>query len=172
MSILNNQPDNINFLSPFGFSFTLKRSPTVNFFCTDISIPSVSFGDVSIPTPFKNYPIPGNKLQYGDLKLTFKVDENLVNYLEIYNWLHKIAKPESFEQYASLSQVPGSGEGAVSDATLTILNSAMGPNAEVQFQDLFPVSLGEIAFTTTDTDVNYITVTADFKFSLMKVVKL
>lgn len=172
MSALQNQPENINFLSPLGFRFMLKRSPTVNFFCTEINIPSVSVDDVSIPTPFKNFPLPGNKLNYSDLRITFKVDEDLKNYLEIYNWMHKISKPENFEQYASLSQIPGSGEGAVSDATLTVLNSAMGPNAEVQLEDIFPVSLGEINFNTIDIDVNYVTVSASFKFKIMKIVKL
>lgn len=172
MSILQNQPDNINFLSPLGFRFVLKRAPSVVFFCTDINIPSISLSDVDVPTPFKNIPLPGNKLTYSDLKVTFKVDEDFKNYLEIYNWLHKLGKPENFEQYASLSSVPGTGEGAVSDATLTVLNSAMGPNAEVQFEDLFPVTLGEVNFTSTDSDVNYVAVTVEFKFKLMKLVKL
>ena len=172
MSALQNQPENINFLSPLGYRFTLKRAPTVLFFCTEINMPSVSMSEVNIPTPFKNFPLPGNKLDYGDLRVTFKVDESLKNYLEIYNWMHKIGKPEDFQQYASLSNLPGSGEGAVSDATLTVLNSAMGPNAEVQFEDIFPTSLGEINFNSTDTDVNYVTVTASFKFKLMKINKL
>lgn len=170
---LTNQPANINFLSPLGFRFTLKRSPNVNFFVTDANIPSLNLGFVDVPSPFKNIPIPGDKPEFGSFRLTFKIDEDMANYIEIYNWLIKLGFPSNFEQYQSLaSAAAGSGAGTVSDATLTILNSAQSPNIEVQFEDLFPVSISDINFTTTDTTVNYVTATVEFKFVLYKIVKI
>jgi len=40
------------------------------------------------------------------------------------------------------------------------------------FQDLFPTSIGDINFNTTDTDVNYVTNTVTFKYKIFKVTKL
>lgn len=171
--VFDNQAANLNFLSPLGFRFTLKRSPKVNFFVTDINIPSLNLGFVNVPSPFKIVEIPGDKPDFGNLRVTFKVDENMENYLEIFNWLIKLGFPEDFTQYAAIAgSATGSGEGTVADATLTILNSSQSPNLEVQFEGLFPIGISEVNMTTADIDVNYVTATAEFKFNLMKVVKL
>ena len=170
---LSTQPTNVNFLSPLGYRFTLKRSPNVNFFVTDANIPSFNLGFVNVPSPFKNFPVPGDKPEYGSLRLTFKLDEDMNNYLEIYNWILKLGFPSSFEQYQDLSTAaPGSGIGTVSDGTLSVLNSSQSPNIEVQFEDLFPISISDVNFTSADTTVNYVTATVEFKFTLYKIVKL
>jgi hypothetical protein len=171
--ILANQPSNLNFLSPLGFRFTLRRSPSVNFFCTDANIPSFELGFINQPTPFSNIKIPGDKPEWGSFRLTFKVDEDFVNYLEIYNWILKLGFPNNFEQYASIvSQSPGSGQGTVSDGTLTILNSSQHPNMEVIFHDMFPISISDTNFTTTDTTVDYVTATVEFKYTYLTFNKL
>ena len=171
--MLFTQPGDTNFLSPLGFRFKLKRAPNLNFFSTDANIPSFEIGYINLPTPFKRLEIPGDKPSFGDFTLTFKVDENMSNYLEIYLWLMKLGFPESFEQYASIKNAAiGSGEGTVSDGTLTILNSAMAPTNEIQFTNMFPYSLGEVNFTTADTALNYVTARVAFKYNIMKIVSL
>lgn len=171
--LLTSQPADTNFLSPFGFRFTLKRSPHLNFFATDVNIPSFEIGSINVPSPFKRIEIPGDKPAFGDFIITFKVDENLNNYLEIFNWIAKIGFPESFEEYASVkNRTPTSGQGVVSDGTLTILNSSMDPNVEIRLENMYPYSLSEVNFTTADTTVNYVTARAQFKFNLMRVVQL
>ena len=171
--VLSTQPQNANFLSPLGFRFSLKRSPNLNFFVTDVNIPSFDIGVANLPSPFRTIQVPGDKPTFGDLAITFKVDENLQNYLEIYAWIAKIGFPESFEQYASVKNASTStGQGVVSDGTLTVLNSAMNPTTEVRFENLFPYNLSEVNFTTADTTINYVTARVLFKFNLMKVVTL
>lgn len=170
MAVVTNQPDNINFLSPFGYRFVIKRMPNVVFFCTDINIPSVSISDTSIPTPHKNFPIYGNKLDYGTLRVTFRIDENFQNYLEIYNWLERLTHPEAFTQFQQLSgPMNNTGDSALSDATVTILNSSMAPNAEFQFEDIFPISVTELNFSATGSDVDYVTAAVEFRFKMFKV---
>ena len=39
-------------------------------------------------------PRPGEKITFGDLTLSFLVDEDLSNYLEIQNWMRGIGFPE------------------------------------------------------------------------------
>jgi len=171
--MLFSQPGDTNFLSPLGFRFKLKRSPNLNFFATDANIPSFDIGYIDLQTPFKKLELPGDKPSFGDFVLTFKVDENMANYLEIYVWLMKLGFPESFEQYAAIKNTAiGSGEGTVSDGTLTILNSAMAPTTEIQFTNMFPYNLSEVNFTTADTYLNYVTARVAFKFNMMKIVSL
>ena len=175
MALITDQPQNINFLSPLGFRFKLARTPNVNFFVTDVKLPSLSLGFVEVPTPFKIIEIAGNKLDYGDFELTFRLDEDLVSYFEIYNWLTAIGFPENFKQFAKLknsSSAYGSLETQYSDGTVTILKSDMEPNIEINFQNMYPTSISDINFTATDTDVNYITATVTFKYQIYHVKKL
>lgn len=174
MPVLANQPDNINFLSPLGFKFTIARAPSIAFFCTDVNIPSLTLGSIDLQTPFKIIELPGDKLSYGDLQITFRMDEDFTNYFEIYNWIIALGFPDNFQQFRKLSDNTGTGkkDTLVSDATLTILNSSMVPNIEVKFQDIFPTTIGDVNFNATDTDVNYITNTVTFKYKKFDVVKI
>jgi len=173
MPLLTNQPDNINFLSPLGFRFTLSRAPNLNFFVTDVNIPSLTLGFIETPTPFKILEFPGDRLDYGDLSVTFRVDEDFQNYLEIHNWIRALGFPNSFGEYKKLTDAqPGKKDTVYSDATLVVMNSAMIPNIEVKFEDIFPIAIGDINFTTTDSDVNYVTNTVSFKYKLFSIKKI
>ena len=170
MGAITDQPNNINFLSPLGFRFKLARAPNLNFFVTNATLPNISLGSITVPTPFKFIDIANNKLDYGDFQLTFMLDENMESFYELYNWMVALGFPDNFDQYKGLKNAPkGSKETLVSDATLTILTSDMVPNIEVQFEDLFPTSISEINFTVNDTDVNYVTMTATFKYRIYRV---
>ena len=156
MSAITNQPLNLNFLSPVGFSFIIKKLPHVNFFVQSVALPGISIGSVSVPTPFKQYPLPSStSVSYSDLIVTFKVDEDMMNYKEIFNWIISMSPPDDFSQYK---------EPTLSDATLIINNSAKAPNIIIAIEDLFPVALSPIGMETTDTQLTYIEGTVSFKF--------
>ena len=70
---------NRNFLSPVGFKFTLDRAKKVSFFCNQANIPDITLGVAEQPTWLIDLPVPGDKLQFGDLNLRFMVDEALGN---------------------------------------------------------------------------------------------
>ena len=65
-----------------------------------------------------------------------------------------------------------SSRGMFGDAILTILTNKNNPVVEVRFQDLYPVALGALDFTQTSTDVEYISVTADFSYKIYDIVTL
>lgn len=170
MSALNKQPTNNNFLSPLGLRFTIKKAPLVSYFVQSCNIPSVSIDRIEIPNPFIKYPVPGSQLTYNPLVLTFKVDEDLKNYLEIYNWLLGLGFPDDFEQYRQINNAdPMSGEGIYSDCTLTVLSSAQNPNFEVVYLDAYPTSLSDLTFDTREQDVNYLEATSTFAYRRYRV---
>lgn len=173
MSALDNNPDNLNFLSPLNFNFRLKRAPNLNFFVQKINLPSIGFTSTQQTNPFVNIPIAGDHVQYGDLTVTFKVDEDLNNYLEIHNWIRALTFPDNFEEYSNLSRNPEyTGEGITSDIILIISNSVKIPNFEVNFRNAYPTSLTALSFQTTDTTVEFISATATFKYIMYDIVKI
>jgi len=170
-----NQPSNLNFLSPVGFNFSLKKLPNTVYFIQSVNLPSVTLGEYSFPTPFSRIPVPGDHLEFGELTVAFRIDEDMQNYREINEWLFALGFPENFSQYESLKNtdlLAGSGEGLVSDATLTILTSAMNPNIEVRFKDMFPLSLDSIDFLYSATDIDYILGSATFRYQRYEIVAL
>ena len=96
---VKDQPTNRNYLSPVGYRFTLKRAPNVEFFVQRVRIPGLTLPVVERPTPFVKIPEPGDHLEFDTLSVTFKINEDLDNYLEIFDWMIALGKPEKFEQY-------------------------------------------------------------------------
>jgi hypothetical protein len=159
-----NVPANKNFLSPLGFRFSLTRAPNLNFNVQDVRLPGLQLSQAESPTPFVNIPIASH-ITYSPFSLSFRVSEDMTDYLEIYNWMVGLGAPESFDQYKALKNVdPGNPQTVYSDITLIILNSSMRSNIKVTFHDAFPIAIGDLEFNTTDTDVNYVQCTAEFEY--------
>lgn len=174
MAEIKSQPSNKNFLSPFGYKFFVKKTPTTNWFVQAVNLPSVSISPANIPTPFINIPLAGDHITYGDFSVTFRLDEDMTNYMELFNWMQAIAFPEKFEQYKAIAPRingaisgdadPLTGDSIYSDATVIIMSSAMNPLTEISFIDIFPTNLSQISFDSRLTDVLYVDATVSFAF--------
>jgi hypothetical protein len=166
------QIQNRNFLSPLGFKFNLARTPKVDFFSNSANIPGINLGVAIQPTYLKDIPLPGDKLSYDDFNLKFKVDENLENYLEIHNWMRGLGYPETIAEYDQwkYGDPTNNSDPNVSDATLIIYNSNFKTNTTVKFRGMFPTSLSTIDFDATQSDVQYVTATATFKYSIYDII--
>ena len=81
------EPSVLDYASPVQFRFKCSKLPTVEFFCQSANIPGISIGSASMPTGLKDIPIPGEKVSYQDLAISFLVDENLNKYKEIHDWI-------------------------------------------------------------------------------------
>lgn len=173
MSALDNTPENKNFLSPLNFKFFIKKTPYINFFIQKINLPSIRLVQVDTSNPLVRTPYAGDHIDFGTLTMNFKVDEDLKNYLEIHNWIVGLGFPERYEQYRDLNNKPiYTGDGIVSDMTLTILASTKTPNYEITFVDAFPVSLSDLTFNTMDNTVNFLSADATFKYTHYTITRL
>tara|TARA_B100001996_G_scaffold193386_1_gene148073 strand:+ start:1143 stop:1688 length:546 start_codon:yes stop_codon:yes gene_type:complete len=165
------QITNKNFLSPIGFIFLLEKAKKVSFLCQKAEIPSVSVGNIDIPTRgMARIPIEGNVV-YGDLSLEFVVDEDLQNYMEIHNWIRALGTPQDFKERKEWVDKFSRQESDArfSDATLQVLNNNNLVNFDVVFKQLFPIELTSLPFDVTQTDNEYFTATAMFKYMLYEV---
>jgi len=175
-----NPIENRNFLAPTGFKFTLEKTPGVAFFCNQANIPSLDLGVAVQPSYLKDIDRPGDKLVFGDLSIRFLVDENLKNYMEIQNWMRGLGYPEKLDQIYDLQKAGSRGmdlksrklENIFSDGTMSILNSSLVSNFFIKFQGLFPYSLTTLSFDATDTDIEYFTAEASFKYTYYEITDL
>ena len=172
-SAFRNQIQNRNFLSGVAFKFNLTKFPKVDFFSNSARIPELNLELTTQASYLKNIDVPGERLTYGDFTLRFLVDENMENYIAIYNWLKGLGFPETTKQYKDVitdSQGQRDPKEAFCDGTLSILNSNYREVAKVKFNDLFPTSLTSLDFDATATDVQYLTAEATFKYTIYDLV--
>ena len=168
---------NKNFLSPIGFKLILDKARKVAFLCQQANIPTIDVGEIPIPTRgLVQYPIDGN-IRYGELSLSFLIDENLENYLEIHNWMRALGTPNDLderEKWIQEKKLPNvqfaaAYKSLVSDITLVALNNNMNAAFEVLFKDAFPTNLSTIGFDVTQTDNQFFTAEVTFRYTLYEI---
>ena len=191
-SPLSRQPTALDYSSPTQFRFLINQLPKVQYFTTEGNIPSITLDELELGSPLKNIPLMGSKLEYEDLSITFIVDENLENYIEIHTWLTAIGFPKDKSQFTDFrsktSNVKTSSRGEskdigdvrastpelamYSDATMTILTNKNNPIVECRFADVFPTSLSGLTYSQNQTDVEYLTATVTFKYKIYEIISL
>jgi len=172
-SAFGKQIQNRNFLSGVAFKFNLAKFPKVDFFSNSARIPELTLELTTQPSYLKNIDVPGERLTFGDFSLRFLVDENMENYISIYDWLTGLGFPETTKEFADLIKDKDGQRDpkeAFCDGTLRILNSNYREVAKVKFKDLFPISLSSLDFDATNTDVQFFTAEATFKYTIYDLV--
>ena len=188
-SPLNRQPTKLDYTSPTQFRFLINQLPKVQYFTVSANVPGITLGDATYATPLKDIPLPGEKLTYDDLNITFIVDENLENYIEIHNWLASLGFPKNREQFKThrspTSNLPKATVGTsgdigdvkpitsdspmFSDSVLTVLSNKNNPVVECRFEDCFPTSLSSLDYSQNQTDVEYLTAEVTFKYKIYEI---
>ena len=172
---LQDQPENLNFLSPIGFRFNMTDTPHINYFAQSATLPSITLGDISSDNTFIKLPMPGDKLVYEPFELRFRVDEDLKNYMEIHDWLIGMGAPENFTQYANL--VRGQDQKnpnlyLFKDGSLSVLDSNKNVRLQFSFTDMFPISLTPLPFDVTLADVEFLECTVTFRYRKFEITRL
>ena len=165
-------PSSIDQTNPALFKLIFNKFPNVEYWSYSVNVPGVTLGEVLQPTPLLDLKLPGDKLTYDPLVLNFIVQENLANYIEIYNWLFKIGHPENLDSYRSIARAnPNLSNKAniYSDATLLILSNKYNPVAKVTFIDVYPTALSPLTYDASITDVTPITTDVTLNYSMYKI---
>ena len=186
-SPLARQPEQLDYASPTQFRFGIHQLPKVEFFTVSANLPCITLPAAPYPTPFKDIPIMGEKLDYANLSISFIVDEYLENYISLHNWMTGIGFPEKREQFQIFrdvtSNTPASGKtppvdlagkaipdkSLFSDAFIQILSNKNNPIVEVNFENAFPISLSALDYTQNATNVDYIVATAEFAYQIYEI---
>jgi hypothetical protein len=158
-----------NYLSPLEFRISIKRLPNVQFFTQRSMIPSINVSPVIQPTRFNPVYRTSDNVNYGNLDLTFIIDEDMKNYLEIFNWIISSTFPENHNQFRSIAN---SEEGLFSDISVLVMNSKKNSNIEISYNNCFPISLSDVSLDTTQNDVIYPEATATFSYDTFSIKQL
>jgi hypothetical protein len=98
---LDRQPTKLDYASPTQFKFGIHQLPKVEYFVTQAELPDISLDTTVQNTPFKDIPIPGEKLTYSNLTVTFLVDEYLENYISLHDWITGLGFPQNRTQFTT-----------------------------------------------------------------------
>ena len=147
MSVLTDQPKNINPLADVQFKFDVGALPNTSFFIQTVNLPGIALEGAVMATPqLQNFTRHTGVITYEPLNVTFMIDEYLKNWQEVFEWMV-------------------GDENKYTTAVLTILSSAMNATMEFHFKDIFPTSLSEVSFDSTTTDPVYQVATVNFNYT-------
>ena len=163
------QPSNINQLNIVSFEVNFSRLPHVEYFCQRVNIPAVILGEAFQPMPFMNLPVEGDTLSFESMNISFILDEDMQNYMEIYSWLTALGFPRDYEQFKTLKPPSEASEYAsmFSDMDIMLQTNKSNPNYKITFNDVFPTSLSSVQFDTSVSALEPIVVDATFNFKGM-----
>ena len=192
-NVIQREPSKSDYASPIQFRFKCTKLPTVEFFVQSANIPGINLGSAQQSTPLYDMPLPGDKITFAALDMSFLVDENLNNYKEIHDWILGLGFPSNNQQFQDLQSAgsdrfPGSSKSAAvtgtstpqplneggiySDAILTVLNSKNIPKTEIRFQNIYPTSLGSLNYDVRQTDVDYLSASVSFNYMNYDIVQI
>lgn len=134
-----------------GFRMVFSRAPNVQYFLQGFSVPSVTVNETVIPRGKQNVYAPGDAIVFDPLTITMMVSEDMDNFKEIFDWLYRNINSNNAED-------------KYDDLTIYILTSKNNPNKKMIFRNVFPTSIGNIAFTVQEADVVYASVDVTFRY--------
>lgn len=153
------QPSNKNLFQLDKWVFTMTKMPNLMYFIQSVSLPSVSMGEISVPTPFSETYRHGDKLVYDPLTLTFLIDEDLKVWEETYNWMRGLTFPHDHQEYRNQKR-----SHLYSDATLEFVTNSYARNFRIKFTDCFPTSLSGVDLSFQENAAVTPTATVTFRY--------
>lgn len=162
------------------FSLVFNKAPFFTLNIQKVNLPGLSVDPNIHPTPYVDRPMPGSKILFEELRVTFVIDDFLNTWGILHDWLnsmdpmrfmgqiekdkddHREKTPDSwnFRYYNSI--IP---EGSLYNDASLIINDAMGiPKVKMNFIDLFPISLSGLNLDTAASSNDQITADATFKY--------
>ena len=181
MTALTRNPSNPNPLQPNKFLLTFGRTPNVQYFCQNVTVPGISLSEVVQTNPFVDIYSPGEKAIYDLLNITFIVDEELLGWKEVHDWIRAMTFPKEFEEYRKLPTLNKYNSASndlrgkfpqFSDASLTLYSSSNTPYYRFKFHEVFPTTLSTFIMNTQDGPDTIITADATFRYSYYDIEKL
>ena len=148
---------NFNYLSPKGFKLSIDTTQFANveYFMTSFTLPAVSMGSIEVNYRSAKGALPGDKIDYAEISARFLVDENMANYIEVFNWMHSNITSATIAQ---------------EDMILSILDSHNRVSQQFRFLNAFPISLAALDFNAQNQDVEYMQSDISFKYDRFELV--
>lgn len=173
---LTRQPQNTSLLQATKFLFVMPRVSNVQYFCQAANLPGLSLPEMPRPTSVVDLYVPGNKLVYERLDITFLVDAELKSWTDIHDWMRSLTTPIESKDYINLWRkqaiVDPKQQAQYADGILTIFSGLNNPKFRIHYSNLFPVSLSEISFKSTESVEDVLTAQVSFRYDYFNIERL
>lgn len=148
----------LNYVNPTAFKLVIdsQKYKNAQFMAQTIALPDVILAGAIYNTRQRNIVEAPDKVEYGQFDMTFLIDEYLLNYKEIHDWM------------IGLVTTDDQGVRKERDMTLQILSSHNNVVAEIQFANAIPINLSSLPFDVKSQDVEYLTGNVTFQYSYFK----
>lgn len=155
-------PLNTNTSNPTNYKFSIKRIPTLAYFCTGISLPGWSNPTINVPTG-----VPGGRntlkakseaISHGDASFKFLVNEDYSNYDQVARWFKECIGLNDYSQVAWRNWMSEEGY-------LLVLSNRKTPIFRITFRGLFPTGISELAYRANETESTPLTATVTMAFT-------
>ena len=160
----------INPLIIHGFRVKIHKIPELQFWVKECTLPNVTLSHPEIATPFKRLHAVSDTIEYGDLDVSFLVDEKMNNYEALLEWAQLVSFDENYDQvnqwrnkWFNPSTTGDSDELLVSDITVQVIGSNDKVIRSFDLTKAIITSLGAITMNDDATETQYMTVSATFK---------
>jgi len=142
------------FLTSTNYSITIEGLKGLSVGVKGFAHPTISNRPVKQTGRRLDFPHTGTKPDYGDLNVELHLDDEMVSYDILHDWLLNCA-----------------GEPKTKTITLTIYSVSGKPKRKIAYYDAFPITLGELRFESTASDDPLISLTAGFAYSRFELLK-
>lgn len=150
---------NTNFLSTNRATLQIKGLEDLEFSVIGFNLPSIELPVTPVETTFLTGKEAGDKPIYGDVVVTFIVDEDMKNYLAILNWIEALV----FHR----KDMPRNTDGLI-----TVYSSHNNPLLRIKLYELIPSYVSELPFAEHDTETTPVVVNAHFSLLYFEVEKI
>lgn len=162
------------------FRFVLEALPDLTFFAQAVTVPAISSTHINRPTPFTSVREVGDHLNYDSFNVTYLIDGAFKTYASLYWWLKGYGFPHSYDEVKAFRELrakriavpqPQVKDVEKTSAILHILQPDTEKIiAEIQFTDVFPTTLTELQFASTDADAPLLKATVTFECTVFDLV--
>ena len=139
---------NKNFMQSQNYTFAIDRITTVVYNLQGLDFPGITLNQAPVyagPTAETDPQYPGEKITYDPITVRALLDENMVGYFEIVDWMRAAAKSPGLPRLLQ----PGQRIKEFSDATLIITTNKFNLNIKTKFVNMWPTNIGPINFDYT-----------------------
>jgi hypothetical protein len=160
---ITTHPATTNLLQPTKYLVTFPELSETMYFCQKANIPGVSLGAALQVTPNLDLYHSGTKIEYNTFDITFLVNEDLTAWTSIYNWMLDLSSVDSSYTRRKESK---------KQAIFTVMSNLNNPKIRIKLNDVFPITLGDLEFDTTQSAEEHMVATATFRYDWFDIEKI
>lgn len=164
---------NSNYRENCNWYFTIEKIPDLIFYITDVQLPDVSIGRFEHGSPYMIVKNPGTSVNFSDLVVTFIVDEDLLYYKKLFNWMMVLkdftllSNERKLEEISNLTQMTNNMLG---DAYLAFYNNLKKDIVmQFRFSNVFPYSLSGLSLTTKNSSFEALICDCNFSYNYFEI---